>query len=207
LELFSNAYFGNVNSANAITDDGKVAVGNDGDSAYQWRHESGLSSLGTTGFASTAWGVSADASVIVGNFGQQAFRWTQAGGMQGMGDLDGGGFKSAAWDITPDGSIIVGDGTTDRGTEAFIWTQSSGMKSLMGLLTASGIDLGGWQLRTARGISDDGRVIVGSGLNPQGLTEAWVIIVPEPPTLFLALVAVKIIIGQRYRKSVPHNRV
>jgi hypothetical protein len=37
-----------------------------------------------------------------------------------------------------------------------------------------GLDLSGWTLYSATGISDDGKVIVGNGFNPMGLAEAWI---------------------------------
>jgi hypothetical protein len=35
--------------------------------------------------------------------------------------------------------------------------------------------LKGWQLTSARGVSHDGKTIVGSGVNPSGQTEGWFI--------------------------------
>jgi hypothetical protein len=43
-----------------------------------------------------------------------------------------------------------------------------------------GLDLSGWTLTEATGISADGRTIVGYGVNPSGDQEGW-IAVPEPP--------------------------
>ncbi|MCK6457062.1 MAG: hypothetical protein L6Q92_11100 [Phycisphaerae bacterium] len=43
----------------------------------------------------------------------------------------------------------------------------------------------GWMLGNARAISDDGRTIVGVGLNPLGLTESWVPRNPEPGTAMM----------------------
>jgi len=36
------------------------------------------------------------------------------------------------------------------------------------------LNLTGWQLTSARGISTDGNTIVGSGINPAGQYEAWI---------------------------------
>jgi hypothetical protein len=47
------------------------------------------------------------------------------------------------------------------------------------------LSLTGWKLINATSISDDGSVICGNGINPQGLTEAWVATIPEPATLLL----------------------
>jgi len=43
-----------------------------------------------------------------------------------------------------------------------------------------GLDLRGWRLEQATGISEDGSVIVGFGINPSGNTEAWIAVIPEP---------------------------
>ena len=47
------------------------------------------------------------------------------------------------------------------------------------------LDLTGWTLNEALGISDNGSTIIGYGTNPDGYTEAWVATVPEPSTLLL----------------------
>ena len=38
-----------------------------------------------------------------------------------------------------------------------------------------GLNLGGWTLRIAWGISADGTAIVGEGINPAGQTETWLV--------------------------------
>ena len=58
------------------------------------------------------------------------------------------------------------------------------------LLTSDfGIDLTGWRLFEAVGVSGDGRTIAGNGLNPAGQLEAWVAVVPEPLAMPLAALA------------------
>ena len=47
---------------------------------------------------------------------------------------------------------------------------------------SNGVDLTGWELQDARGISADGKVIVGTGINPAGFAEAWIATIPEPST-------------------------
>ena len=62
----------------------------------------------------------------------------------------------------------------------------SGMQSLEDVLeTVFQLDLTGWTLWNALGISADGLTIVGQGINPDGYTEAWMATVPEPTTLIL----------------------
>jgi len=60
------------------------------------------------------------------------------------------------------------------------------MRLLKDVLTEQGIDLTGWALRHAKGISADGLTIVGEGINPLGASEGWIAtIVPEPTTALL----------------------
>jgi len=179
-----------------ISGDGSVIVGLKVTEAIRWSSSEGLIGLGDlTGgsFDSTALGVSLDGSVIVGrgnsDSGTEAFRWTDSESMIGLGDFTGGGFSSQALDVSNDGSVIVGFGTTDFGSEAFIWNATDGMLNLKEILVGSfGLDLTGWTLTAANGISGDGLTIVGTGINPLGFQEAWVATIPEPLTLsFLAL--------------------
>ena len=83
---------------------------------------------------------------------------------------------------------MVGYGRIDfvAHTEAFIWDTTNGMQNLKDVLVNDhGLDLSGWTLREALGISPGGLTIVGDGYNPSGHTEAWVATIPEPATLLL----------------------
>ena len=116
--------------------------------------------------------------------GQEPFRWTSDGGMVGLGQLAGS--YGRALDVSGDGSVVVGLTTGFLGQEAFYWTASVGMQSLKDMLTKDyGLDLTGWRLIEAKGISVDGLTIIGTGVNPQGDPEAWVVTIPEPATILL----------------------
>jgi uncharacterized membrane protein len=65
--------------------------------------------------------------------------------------------------------------------EAYIWDSTNGMRSLQDVLTDEGLDLTGWTLHVAHGISADGKTIVGWGVNPDGNTEAWIAHVSPVP--------------------------
>lgn len=193
--------------ATDVSTDGSVIAGYSygaaGREAFRWTQASGMVGLGDLpggSYSSTAYGISADGSTIVGvsrsSSGIEAFRWTQASGMVGLGDLPGGSFASQARAASADGSVIVGAGFTnvliiDAGSisEAVIWDAAHGMRSLRDLLVVNhGLNLSGWILKDARDISHDGRTIVGIGINPQGLEEAWVAHlgpVPEPASFLL----------------------
>jgi probable HAF family extracellular repeat protein len=180
-------------SAGAVSADGSVIAGLSSSpsqrEAFRWTARTGMIGLGDLSggeYTSVATAISADGGVIVGwsasSSGEQAFRWTQAAGMVGLGDLPGLGFQSKACDTTADGSVVVGYSING----AFIWDAAGRMQSLKKVLTdVYDIDLSDWYLIEATGISDDGSVIVGTGINPHGHTEAWRFVVPEPATLSL----------------------
>lgn len=149
---------------------------------------------------SVAEAASADGSVIVGESrsfnatnGNEAFRWTAQGGMVPLGDLPGGAFQSWAYAVSADGSAVVGRASIDGACgpfgcgsagRAFIWDQSHGMRDLVQVLTIEyALDLTGWTLTEARGISADGRTIIGNGTSPAGNLEGWVASLgqPKPP--------------------------
>src|SRR5262249_11093473 len=119
-----------------------------------------------------------------------ASRWTQKTGMVDLGALGSasGVTVSLATAVSYDGSVVVGLSTSNRypigneviasssgfrGSEAFRWTNATGMQSIAGLLEDNGINLSGWQLQSASGVSADGTVIVGNGIDPMGNPSAW----------------------------------
>ena len=180
--------------ANGVSADGSVVVGLSnsvsGQEAFRWTSGGGMVGLGgLTGgnFNSLAFGVSADGSVVVGYSvsasGTEAFRWTSEGGMFGLGDLAGGIFESRAHGVSADGSLVIGFGAgVSVVWEAFIWDAANGMQNLQSVLEGQlGLDLTGWTLNKALGISTDGTTIVGWGTNPDGNIEAWIATLPSAP--------------------------
>ena len=102
-----------------------------------------------------------------------------------LGDLPGGAVYGRAYGASADGSIIIGGSESGLGREAFIWDETNGMQSIKDVLVNNyGLDLTGWYLGRASGISADGRTIVGEGIGPNG-SEAWIATIPEPTTLCL----------------------
>lgn len=139
----------------------------------------GLGWLFGGGQASIGLAISGDGSVIVGesdsSHGRQAFRWNSDEGMVSLEGFAAGFASSRAMGVSADGSVIVGTGVFEGSAEAFIWTMESGMRPLRSTLIAEqGAAIGGWRLTAARGVSADGRTIVGDGTNSCGQTEGWI---------------------------------
>ena len=199
-------------SGYGISADGLTIVGSsiteNGTQAFRWTEPQGMSNIGHLGVPAgyepfaEAYGASADGSVIVGlsrsmvslNSGWEAFRWTQAG-MVGLGDLPGGAVLSAAYATNANGSIIVGSAGVQgscgpfgcqTAPRAFVWDATHGLRDLNVVLAELGLNLNGWVLTEARGISANGRVIVGTGTNPVGNVEAWRVDlgIPSPPPCY-----------------------
>ena len=174
-----------------VSADGSVVVGA-GDRSlssgepFRWTEAGGMIGLGEMlGGSSTAEAVavSADGSVVVGyafnsDDKLEAFRWSAAEGMIGLGDVPGGQFSSMARDVSADGNVIVGEVGS---LQTFIWDPVNGMRDLEVVLRDEiGLDLTDWwHLEFAMGVSDDGRVITGSGSGPNMGLEAWRAILNE----------------------------
>ncbi|WP_168442369.1 hypothetical protein [Pontiella desulfatans] len=150
--------------------------------AFRWTEATGCVGLGRLSGddRSEAKGISADGSTIVGysqnsSGRHEAFRWTASEGLIGLGDFAGGSEISIAEDASADGSVIVGYSNSDEGPEAFIWDESSGLMNLQDVLVHEhGLDLTGWSLTYGLAVSDNGKVIVGFGTNPDGDWEGWI---------------------------------
>lgn len=186
-------------AANNVSADGTVVVGVSAlAEAFRWTSATGMVGLGILpGMeGSEARGVSGDGSVVVGDSftpdGAEAFRWTSTGGMVSLGFLPGGNYSEATA-VSGDGSIIVGSSNDS----AFVWDASHGMRSLTDVLEGYGLDLTGWTLGDAVGVSADGRTIVGTGVNPSGQSEAWLAVLPEPSTALLCAVGLAGLVAVR----------
>ncbi len=211
-------------SASAVSGDGSTVVGRKrvaGTNDYQaviftgFNTTIGLGDLPGGTFVSRASDASHDGSVVVGNGhgvnSTEAFRWTAVTGMVGLGGLPdhpSNGFFSQANAVSSDGSVIVGSASSNaRGTEAMIWDAINGMQSITDLLLAQGVDLTGWELTNAVGITGEDLLAEGSGIQlgedlptdlwivtgngtHNGVAEAWYATlspgaVPEPATALL----------------------
>ncbi|MBI5393730.1 MAG: PEP-CTERM sorting domain-containing protein [Verrucomicrobia bacterium] len=183
---------GSNSHSSAVSSNGSVVVGTSesalGYQAFRWTAAGGMISLGYLadwGTNGTARGVSSDGSVVVGcavsASGNQAFRWTAVDGMVGLGHLPSGNYNLARA-ISSDGSALVGYeyGAANSPEKAFIWDNVNGMRNLHSVLTSDyKLDLTGWTLSMASGMSADGTTIVGNGTH-NGRIEAWVAHLDRP---------------------------
>jgi hypothetical protein len=121
--------------------------------------------------------VSPDGSVVAGTThtsSYPAFFWTKEKGMVTIGHLPEMNTTHPG-DMTPYGEIIIGGSYSgpDNGN-AFIWDSIHGMRNLQAVLEKEyKLNLTGWKLQNASGITPDGNVIVGDGINPQGQKEGF----------------------------------
>jgi len=102
--------------------------------------------------------------------------------MVGLGYLAGGPKLnlSYACAVSGDGSVVIGLADSASGYNAFVWDSVTGMRSLQSVLTNDyHLDLSGWKLTGARGISADGKTIVGEGKH-NGHREAWIAHLDKP---------------------------
>jgi probable HAF family extracellular repeat protein/cysteine-rich repeat protein len=161
----------------------------------------GLGDLPGGAMQSLATDVSAGGSVVVGwsqsDLCSEAFRW-EDGIMAGLGTVQSLGLASVAHAVSRDGSRIVGhvggSSAFDPPVAAFLWDETSGMRSLESVLVDDfRLDLSGWTLTSATGISADGSTIVGDGINPDGFHEGWIAVVPEPRKGWLGAVALALL--------------
>ena len=175
-----------------VSADGTTAVGSaasaEGTVAVRWVGTGAAQSLDylpglISPRFSSAQGVNRDGSVIVGYstsvFGYEAFRWTQFTGMVPLGVIPGYE-NSYALATSGDGNVIVGycDSALVQST-AMVWSPAFGIEPLYDRLVAQGVtNLAGWTLLSATGVSSDGRVIVGTGIDPMGQSQAWKVVYP-----------------------------
>ncbi|HYD00282.1 MAG TPA: hypothetical protein VEB22_03575 [Phycisphaerales bacterium] len=118
-----------------------------------------------------------------------AARWTEEGGTVPItspavtGDIHFNGMSA-------DGSVLVGQGQLAQGGGAVLWTPDTGLVLLDDYLSSLGLDLTGWSLLGAMDVSNDGRTIVGTGVQffPDGTFRSaeWVVTVPTPPAALIA---------------------
>ena len=126
--------------------------------------------------------ISRDGQVVVGASNrivgdsviESPFRWTQETGLL---ELDSPRKSNPRlFDVSSDGSQIVGQANFDGKVAPTIWDQYHGFRDLQAMLSqdpAIAAALVGWKLERAMAISDDGKVVAGTGIDPQGHRAGW----------------------------------
>lgn len=159
----------------AVSNDGLLLVGNSGGHPFRWHPSSGMQALAELPSASpnqdqsyVPHDISADGNVIVGALatrgGPTALRWTSAGVIShGAGEILA---------TNHDASLVVGSNPSG----ACAWDGSGSVKSMLDVIGATP-DTAGWQLSSAVAISDDGKVIAGTGVK-DGKYQSWVAHLP-----------------------------
>jgi uncharacterized membrane protein len=166
----------------------------------------GIGFLPGHGFSS-AFDVSSGGTTIVGfsaisaESSGRAYVWRTSTGLVGIGDPQVSSFASS---VSGDGSIVVGacDCGPFGATRAFIWDAAHGMRRLDQVLVNDyGVDLTGWTLGSAAKISDDGVSIVGTGTNPSGDNEAWLVKLPESARSIGIAFGAALVVALRHRRE------
>jgi len=168
-----------LSTARAMSADGSVIVGWATDASFanrpfRWTQATGMVDITGGQFTGTARGVSADGNFIVGSDAAASRGYiyhtsSPPGVITHLSPLPGA-TSSAAADISANGARTVGA----SGGRACIWQFTD---------TPEVIDLNfyappGWTLQVAQACSDNGYLITGYGLNPQGQTQAWLLELP-----------------------------
>jgi probable HAF family extracellular repeat protein len=197
-DLGSLTGFNGVSSAYDVNFDGSVVVGSSsfGSSdtslahAFRWVLTPGKTTGtmtdidGNAQSSSVAYAVNDDGSVVVGTQSplgtgkQNAFIWTQASGMVKLGALPGDSAAQATG-VSRDGTIVVGTSNpgevfnpftnlAQQQDHPFIWTAATGMQDLNALANNAGLNPAGFVFQNAAGISRDGRIIYGNGVDANG---------------------------------------
>jgi hypothetical protein len=168
-------------SGNEIAGDSyEYGVGpNSSQSAFVWSTASGLQRLsglssriidiGGVDFSAGVSGISRDGTTIVGsatdaNGNRQAVYW-RGSSATALGFLAGATLSSQSLATNANGSVIVGKSSGTSGDLAWRWTAASGMQDLNLFATNAGINLGGYVLTDAVGLSDNGDYLAGNAVN------------------------------------------
>jgi uncharacterized membrane protein len=121
--------------------------------------------------------------VIGGGHMNMAWKWSEATGLQTIDHPDAGMFfRGSSTAISADGSVVVGYYRPWPGGpyfgEGFIWTEETGRVNLNDYVDSLGIDRLGISFNLPLGISSDGKMIVGGGLNANNEIVSFLIKLP-----------------------------
>jgi len=170
-----------------VTPDGGTVVGRaiwqrEGEyhiDGFVWTGGSGMRALPkfSVDQIGAAYAVSRGGGAIVGTVGTfnapRAVRWVGEQTVEYLGQLPN---QPPSWarGVSDDGEVIVGMYGGYPQQRVFIWDRRRGIRDLQNeLVDEYGLDLSGWTLQSAHGVSANGRVIVGTGRAPLNRVRAW----------------------------------
>ncbi len=178
--------------ARGLSADGSIAVGFaafgtafNSVQAFRWTAATGMQNIGYLGgnlnLRSEGNAITPDGSVIVGatqtgDTGPMiACRWVGSSGPQLLGSIIGT-TNTIAYAVSADGATIVGSSNTGTSASlrAIIWRAETGIQDLQAILNPPP----GWTLTEARGISADGRTIVGTATVVGSGSQSWIATLP-----------------------------
>lgn len=176
--------------AYAVSADGSVITGAADRGAFRWTADTGFQIFKVEPDPEAAGlAISADGSVIVGyGIPDHLVRPLYYANGEVEFLISSELVTLLAYDVSADGSTVVGGYDFPLDNLAFVWDKANGMRRLQNIFANQGLDTTGWTLREARGISADGRTIVGWARNPAGQTEGWIAVIPEPSSCYLAVI-------------------
>ncbi len=171
---------GSFSMANAVSDDGFSIVGQADDAnglarGVLWTSQGGMQArplLSADDEQANAFDVNQNGSVVVGFSGLRAVAWVR-GIPHDLGTLPGDD-NAIAYAVNGNGTTIGGYSFGGRNVRATLWTAATGMVDLNTYLPQLGIDLTGWELLYTRGVSVNGKTLVGEGMY-LGQSRGWVV--------------------------------
>ena len=166
--------------ASGVSADGSVVSGSGPSIALRWTASGGFEIVeATTG--STAQGMSPNGDFVVGHrsgfAGIDGFLWAEGAGSMSLGGSPGTTYGNSPVAVDREGGVVainsLGFMPNDK---ASMWTSASGQVVLVEdyLLGHGAPQVTGWNLNYCGSVSLDGKVIVGGGISPSGVSEAWV---------------------------------
>lgn len=171
----------------AVSGDGRIVLGTGNpdhtnvEKAVLWSENREIEMIiNSCGLCSSSLRASSyDGSIVAGNDGffvimQKSYIWNRKDGIVYLGELPNRRWSEVN-DISANGRVVVGVSFDDFEDDiSFYWSEETGMVDLREMLVDTyNIDLDGWVLTEAVGISADCKVIVGNGTNPDGVQEGW----------------------------------
>ena len=168
------------------SDDGSIVVGKTGDCSGAWQAYKWTVGGGQT-FICRGWASDVDGTgkVVVGRCNEvsppRAFRHEafQYGGSRlvYLEPLPGYEYSEASR-VTSDGTLVLGYSLSSAGFRSTLWVNGQ-VIDFFASLAQRGVNLAGWSNLEARGVSRDGKAIVGTGTF-EGSMRSWVVTGYEP---------------------------